>query len=896
MKKINKITLKELLDSTDLLMHLSDILYFCDDVETINEFVNSTRKNSDLNYKEIKDFLIKHENKINKQKLLLLIVKNYSDNIQLIDSILKDNTYKSKSNNSETLELIIQKQKQEQNLNIAKKIGKGMDESFAFYFYNTDTNRYDINIIDSKELIDGIKINSSANLKRFKEINQDFMESDKTETVGIEYLLQSIVLTDFNNIFPNEQIGDNMRTLLLENQILKNNVKTRKEIENLKKQNYDEYENLIENNKFHDILSDMKNLLEKYIKYVDIDKLLAISAYRFEESLENEFISIENAPAIKEILNTIIKHTKNNKTLTLSLQDRKNNSYDLKDIEYSLTDIINCVNRFTDDSYIKKSQIEEYKNKINSEELTLFDLDPQYVKICFSPSELENIAKLNSQNLQYVSTILQWNKDKILNNIKFQKNCPVELLKDFMTKKIIYPNDIISLYKDNIIDIEYIKNLKEYSNFSNEISASELISLYDNYNKNKSEENNLINYTRYLDLYKEILLNDNPKETEKYSLNFMEQMIENYDKRHIDTHITQLEEFYKQGLLTLNTIIEWNDPSVIETFLTDLYKENIIQLNDVKKFVKNGNLPFEYIKQLVWEENINYEERLKLLEEGWIPEEEIFELYSKALIREDDLLKLSQKSIISKQKTLDIINNTQLQDLEKYSNIVLVIGDKLQKIKRDDSLYFNEEKNTSSKSSKPKLMIDPNERESLFSLLKAGKPNKVEISETSPFYNYEFYIIPDESGKVNLNSVIIAERIYEEKEEHIKNPNTTIKYATDNATYFFKYTDLMVLSNYLKKDDAIKETKNIIFKANHTLANDKRNGHWAASVIYGVAKTMLSSDLKEYSKDNQRKIIVEKLSKVYTYDELEKILDKGSSIDSGDSICEIIDYDDSDSR
>ena len=870
MKKINKITLKELLDSTDLLMHLSDILYFCDDVETINEFVNSTRKNSDLNYKEIKDFLIKHENKINKQKLLLLIVKNYSDNIQLIDSILKDNTYKSKSNNSETLELIIQKQKQEQNLNIAKKIGKGMDESFAFYFYNTDTNRYDINIIDSKELIDGIKINSSANLKRFKEINQDFMESDKTETVGIEYLLQSIVLTDFNNIFPNEQIGDNMRTLLLENQILKNNVKTRKEIENLKKQNYDEYENLIENNKFHDILSDMKNLLEKYIKYVDIDKLLAISAYRFEESLENEFISIENAPAIKEILNTIIKHTKNNKTLTLSLQDRKN-SYDLKNIEYSLTDIINCINRFTDDSYIKKSQIEEYKNKINSEELTLFDLDPQYVKICFSPSELENIAKLNSQNLQYVSTILQWNKDKILNNIKFQKNCPVELLKDFMTKKIIYPNDIISLYKDNIIDIEYIKNLKEYSNFSNEISASELISLYDNYNKNKSEENNLINYTRYLDLYKEILLNDNPKETEKYSLNFMEQMIENYDKRHIDTHINQLEEFYKQGLLTLNTIIEWNDPSVIETFLTDLYKENIIQLNDVKKFVKNGNLPFEYIKQLVWEENINYEERLKLLEEGWIPEEEIFELYSKALIREDDLLKLSQKSIISKQKTLDIINNTQLQDLEKYSNIVLVIGDKLQKIKRDDSLYFNEEKNTSSKSSKPKLMIDPNERESLFSLLKAGKPNKVEISETSPFYNYEFYIIPDESGKVNLNSVIIAERIYEEKEEHIKNPNTTIKYATDNATYFFKYKDLMVLSNYLKKDDAIKETKNIIFKANHTLANDKRNGHWAASVIYGVAKTMLSSDLKEYSKDNQRKIIVEKLSKVYTYDELEKI-------------------------
>ena len=302
MKKVNKMTLKELLDSTDLLMHLSDILYCCEDFETIKEFADFNTTKSNLNFIEIKDFLIKHEDKINKQKLLLVIVKNYYENINLIDSILATKT----SNSSNILDLIVEKKIEEKNLNIAKQIGKGMDESFAFYFYNTDTNSYDINIIDSKELIDGIKINSSANLKRFKEIDQDFMESDKTKSIGIEYLLQSIVLTDFNNIFPNKQIGSNMKTLLFENQLLKNNIKTREEIENLKNQNYDEYENLIENNEFHDILSDMKNLLEKYIKYVDIDKLLAISAYRFEESLENEFISIENAPAIKEILNTII--------------------------------------------------------------------------------------------------------------------------------------------------------------------------------------------------------------------------------------------------------------------------------------------------------------------------------------------------------------------------------------------------------------------------------------------------------------------------------------------------------------------------------------------------------------------------------------------------------------
>ena len=302
-------------------------------------------------------------------------------------------------------------------------------------------------------------------------------------------------------------------------------------------------------------------------------------------------------------------------------------------------------------------------------------------------------------------------------------------------------------------------------------------------------------------------------------------------------------------------------------------------------------MPFEYVKQLAYNEDISYEERMNLLEEGWIPEEEIFELYSKALIKEDDLLKLSQKCIISKNKTYNLINKTQLHDLEKHSNIILEIDDTLKKIKRDNSLYNNEKEKSLVKNDKTTLIIDPNEREEFFSLLKAGKPDRVKISDNSPFYNYEFYIIPDESGKVNLNSVVIAERIYEEKEEHLLNnskKDKILKYATNNATYFFKYKDLIVLSNYLKKDDALKKSKNIIFKANHTIAKDEKNGRWAADVIYGIAKTMLSSDLKDYSKDNQRKIIIEKLNQVYNYDELIKILDKGSQIDSGEYICEVI--------
>ena len=71
----------------------------------------------------------------------------------------------------------------------------------------------------------------------------------------------------------------------------------------------------------------------------------------------------------------------------------------------------------------------------------------------------------------------------------------------------------------------------------------------------------------------------------------------------------------------------------------------------------------------------------------------------------------------------------------------------------------------------------------------------------------------------------------------------------------------MVLSN-LKKSEMTKERKNIVFTANHVIANEKREGSWAKSVIASLAKTMMSCDIKEYSKKNQRKIGLKIIIKV----------------------------------
>lgn len=913
MSKISEMSLKQILDTTKLIMRPTDIVHFCHDQDVIDEFMNINR-GKDLDFTETEQFLLKHEDKIDKEKLVLIIAKNYEQNLKAIDNIIKNKEdhilKKVRTSNKETLkeereELInytIQKEVQEKQLKNTKKLGKGLNTCIALYLYDYENNRYDIKIIDSREIIDGISSKKTQNLKRFKELDKELKRKNSEENVGIECLIQTIVLTDFYEIFPDTYVGDSVRTMIIDNDIVKRELMTREELEKMKHKNYDEYENFVTNTRFLGDVYELRKTLEKHIDHVDVDKLIMICCYRYEEALENNAIDEKDIEEVKEVLQTSLKFVKENrKTFEFRLQTKQSEEYKEKNVEYSIKDIKNCINRIRDNKYLGSKEIENIRQKVTLGEMNLFNIQSNDVDIIFSEKELVALANLNDENLQYVATKLQWDAEKIVETIINKEGCSSNLLRDFATQRIITSKDILELYMSGGINLDQIKEIKKDIDLSEMIHSYELIQYYihsiELELKEEEKEENKKEYKRYLKLYKEVRMNDRTEELETIANDLMIEIIEQYDQNKQEEYLQQLKEFYKEGLLTIDVIVEWNNQEVVEKLVIDLYKGQEVRLEELKGWIKDKKIPFECIKELIWEKDISYEERMKVVGEGWIPEEEIFDLYKKTLIRDKDLLELADKSIIDRSKAEDIINGTNLEDLEKNSKIVLRVNDTIQKIKRDESLYVTEKEReeNSFKNKKPKLIIDPNERKEFFKLLGAGIPDEVEIAKTSPFYNYEFYVIPDETGKIDKNSVVIAERIYEEKEEHIKNDegrkDKELRFATDNATYFFKYKDLMVLSNYLKKDEAVKEKKDIIFKANHTIATDKKNGHWAASVIYGIAKTMLSSDLKEYSKENQRRIVVEKLSKVYDYDQLMKILDKGEEIDSGEYIGEIVEAD-----
>ena len=898
MVNINDMSLSDIIEKVGLLVYPPDFLYFCNDIETTLKFTKLFM-DREPDSKQITDFFVQHEDKIDKEKLILLIINNYRESIEYLTEDISNlsKSFDDKMDAERYINLkeeinALKKAKEtsSQFLIKARKLGKDIKKNVTKYKYNQEENQYELEFISSAELIRNKTYSDAKNKKRYQRIDENFKKAqkedfdpDSQELSGIECVLQSIKFADYKEIFMDESFGDGIKTILMDNQILSQKIKTFEELTEIKLERPNEYGKIKAN--LDNIAQEERILFEKYIKYIDIDKLLLISAYRFEESLENNEIIKGAEETVKKILNEIVKNLNGNKNqYTFNLE--VNDSDSPKEVTYSVEDIQDCMRRISNNTYLTKEYIEKTKQNVSSAKRNLEEINQEHIETIFGERELEELATLSDKNFIYVSEKQKWENEKILNKIKSKNTCSDELLNFLVGEDKITAKDIFDLYMDNIIQINQILSVNYFINFSEILSESDLNKFYQEKTLEKVPGEKTEKYTKYLSLYKEIIVKDKTRDLEEHSNNLMAEVIENYDSKKEEKHIQTIENYYKDGVLTLNSIIEWNDEKVIKQVITDLYNAKVLDLKEITNLVKNKKLPYEYVKELVWKENSSYETRKQIISEGWMPEDEILELYKKALIRKEDLEELAEKSLISKKKAEKAINNTTIKTLEGNSLISLDIGN-LQKIKRNESIY-----NTNSVAKNrdiPKRIIDPNKREELFDLFHACRiPPKedgkegLEVSKDSPFYNYRFYGITDENEKINLDSVIIAERIYEDEE-------TQLKFALDNSTYFFKYRDLLLLSNYTKKGEALKEMENMVFKANHTLATEEKNGHWGASVIYSIVKTMLSSNLKDLSKKEQRIKVIDTLMSVYTHDEIMEILDKSQEIDLGEHTYDIVD-------
>ena len=885
MSKIDKTSISDILIKTDLIMRETDIMYFCEDEKAIEEFLK-LKKTDKQDGKKIKEFFMNHEKDIDKEKLLLLTIKNYKTNLNNISARV-DEIKRELSVSKGRLELVkeiatLKEQFNSQMLKLdrAIKLAKGSTKVLSAYGYDEEEDIFYVEATTYQELI-GNNTNSK-NRKNFKNLDEYLNKQDPDNEAGMEYVIQAILLTDLYEVFADEQLGNYIRTMILENSAIRNGVTTKDELIYLKsKEEFDKYSDIVDNTEFYDMLPYIKKVLYQYADYLDLDKLLLVSAYRFEEVLEDKSFNKQNTKAVENLLQIIKDNIKDkSKTLSCQLQSKTEN-YELENVEYSYKDLKECLSRFVEGEYLTKESICTYREQVMNQEFDLSNINKRYIKPMFSDDELEKIAKLNANNLRVVIDELGWDKDKIIEELNNNSNIvTADLLNHLVTEQKLSSNDIVNMYFAGTISIEQINEMLPTIDLSNSVTPLELNEIYKRSIQKDATPEDIEKYKQYIDLYKNVKINaKNEEELNIQSNKLMETIIESSDDI---SYKGLIKEYYKQGLLTLDSILDWDNEKIVDI----LYNEQLVSLDNIQKLVANGKIPLEYLNDkyssLINNEKIDYDQRLEYIKTGFVSENDILKLFQKNLIFEKDLDTLVQLGIIRKEKLDRVIQKRTKEELEKNSSIKLLGLNVLEK--RNNSIYADDEKeqknNNLEEQTKSKLIIDPNERADFINLFNAYKAD-TDLDEESPFYNYEFYVIPDESGEIGINSVVIAERYYDDK-------NTEEKFALNNATYFFKYKDLMVLSN-LKKSEMTQERKNVVFTANHRIGTNNKNGYWAAGVIYGIARTMLSSDLSDYSKNEQRKRVLEKLNEVYSNEEIMEILDKATQIDSGEYTYEIVD-------
>ena len=858
MSKLKDLNLNQILSKVNIKFKLVDINRFCTNVELEKKISEAIQNRSE----DINQILLENEKDIDIDKLLFVSWLNYNEQLKKLEA--KKNDLKNKklyfSGNTIEKEII----ECNQNMHSIKQLIKGKKIYLARVNINKMGKIVGTEIIASEEIINNANLNNieKKNKKIFDDINETMSAKDE-ENIGMNYVLQFFESKDLEDAMP-------LEIARVINYKVKNATKRAcaKEIEKLeekisKEQDIDEESRQLDNYIREKAISEIRKEIEGVLKYIDIQKVLLISVKGAEKTLEDKLkkygeISKGDVRSIYAIVNQVMQYLNKDTKITEG------------EFQYSYSDAEALIRRIDEETleYTSKEDVEKIKDFI-LQGGNIGNLDVEEIKalnmIQFTKDELEEIMKTSEENYAFGIVLLDLSEDKILEYAKTSgDNWSDTLTKHLYQENKITVDSVIELYYLGKVNAEFFKEFIEETKISSKINLQTINNLYINSKNEKDNEDIKNKLNKQIELYKVLKLNGKEKEElEEASEDLIYELAENFDKDNQD-----LMFYYKNGLITLSTVAQWAGDSEIEK----LYQESTIQMQDVEELYNRGLLKQKTIEKLILNSKPEYSELLAYVFLGYISENKIEDMYMSGKIFDETLYDMAKEGVIPANKYLELTEKRSKEVLEKNAKIKLEpdlynIPDKKIRInkiseKNDNILSYG----YAGKIQKNKEIIDPEARLELFKRLGAMKANAIIEDSNNAFINYEFFVIPNEEGKPDANSVVIAERFYKDKE--IKD-----EFSTENATYFFKYKDLMVNSN-LSKKEMIEERKNIIFTANH------RIGSWAVSVLNKIAQTRASSDFKDYKKGDKRAIrVIDELRKMYTDKQIESILKQVKEID-----------------
>lgn len=871
MDKYREVTIEDILNIKKIILTRDDIYRITQNQQTIKDYLKMHNK-SEILEEEWYKFLIKNDEYINKENLVLIIMSRYSERLDRISGDIKlvpKSDFDTRLRLQEEYNIIT-----EELIKLRQLAEKMKETVLCVMVYNRSLGQLKLDILNSKDL-SNTKRKHNKNYTKYKMIENDLATKSNHKN-GIDNILTIIENEDFKDSFINNEIGE--AALFVIKQNIANKVNKFKANRNT---NVDEFTSknnrTLSNMSPEEVVKGISAELIEYSEYIDLDKLLQYCAYRISEKLENG--DTENILIYKKILSKIIKLIDKDKIAETYIKAKND-----KEIKFTIEDIEECFKRINGENYISKLDIIKYRDSILTGNTNLNQIDSYTISLLeFSNDEIETMMDYSLDNFLYGADKLNYSLEQIIQKQNDNDNIPFEALAIslYRTEKINFEN-ILDLYVRKLISAEFFKKFSEETNISSEISLNTINQRYLALKKSKEVKNEETEkLDAIIDIYK--ILNIDGKsieEQEEASNEVMYQIAEDFEDEE------DILFYYNKGLVTLGIVAEWCGESTIEK----LYNESKISKEDLINLSNHGKISGKFVEQILLVDDMQYDELMDLIIRGSVSEQKIVDLYMQGKIFDVDFEEMLNNGIISHEEYFTATELRTQEKLEENSKIKLapilkdipdkksLLFDVVEKEEGEPEDWFT---GTDSEGTRNvKTLIDPGVRYEFLKMLGAMQAEVLDIDETNAFYNYEFFVIPNSNGEIDLESVVIAERFYVDKE-------TKDRFATDNATYFFQYKDLMVNSN-MSKNEMTKERDKIVFRASH------RSGIWAVSVLQKLAQTMLSTKFKECTtekeKDERAEMVLEQLHRILTPEQIKDILDLTGEIDDEEKYTyEIID-------
>ena len=349
---------------------------------------------------------------------------------------------------------------------------------------------------------------------------------------------------------------------------------------------------------FYAFHNTQKAFVYQLSSYINVDKLLLTQAYRIKEYLENG--GDEDLELNKEFLKKVYeKMAKEDKNFSVKIMDYKKKKEETK---YSRFDLQADLKKFVNGKYIGRNYIEQTLEGIKNEEININQIEEE-LKI-FPREAIMQIAQTSDENFLKIEGLFNLSQEEILSAIKNMEDIsPKTISKLYNDGKF---EDIKQLYKEGIITLEAIKQIRENNSekVQDEVNEKELVELYINANRKESTTEEKQEFNQYMILYKMIKVRGN-KDEEKLKESANKIIMEFGDS----FNETILEDLYKQELLPFETVLEWANTETIH----DILKSGFMRPKEVKEALLNGNLQKDILINILQDKKLDYGRKMNIL-------------------------------------------------------------------------------------------------------------------------------------------------------------------------------------------------------------------------------------------------------------------------------------------